>query len=136
MAKSNVEIVTTGLEITLNGLRPYVLREVKAKYGNRWWKLAVEDVLRGTLRAEARWAQMTDEERFETLDVQAILGIMNGCWNDVFQGQLGYTGRNYVGELREVRNNWAHQRAFIAEDSYRALDTMQRLLGMTGGEGE
>lgn len=136
MAKSNVEIVTTGLDILLAGLRPYVLRELKSRYGDRWWKAAVEDALRGTVRAETRWAQMSDEERFEILDVQAILTIMTSCWNDVFQEQLGYTGRSYVSELREVRNSWAHQRTFTAEDAYRALDTMQRLLGMTSGEGQ
>lgn len=136
MAKSNVEIMTNGLEILLKGLRPYLLRELKVKFGERWWKLAVEDALRGTLRAEARWAQMTDAQRFELLDVQALLTIMTNVWNDVFQEQLGYTGRSYVSELREVRNSWAHQRAFTAEDAYRALDTMQRLLGMTGGEGQ
>ena len=136
MAKSNVEIVTTGLDVLLAGLRPYVLRELKGRYGERWWKTAVEDVLRGTVRSEARWAQMSDEERFELLDIQAILTIMTSCWNDVFQGQLGYVGRSYIGELREVRNNWAHQRAFTAEDAFRAMDTMQRLLGMTGGDGQ
>lgn len=134
MAKSNIEIVTTGLDILLAGLRPYVLRELKSRYGDRWWRSAVEDVLRGTVRTETRWAQMSDEERFELLDVQAILTIMTNCWTDVFQGQLGYTGRSYVSELREVRNSWAHQRAFTAEDAYRALDTMQRLLGMVGSE--
>jgi len=132
MAKSNIEIVTIGLDILLKGLRPYVLRELKSRYCLDWWKLAVEDVLRGTVRAKTREAQMTDEKRFDLLDVQAILTIMTSCWNDVFQEQLGYTGRSYVSELREVRNSWAHQRAFTGEDAYRALDTMARLLGMTG----
>lgn len=136
MTKSNIEIVTTGLDILIKGLRPYVLRELKSHFKDRWWQLAVDDSLRGTVRAAARWAQMSDEERFELLDVQAILVIMNNCWNEVFQEQLGYVGRSYVSELREVRNSWAHQRAFTAEDAFRALDTMQRLLGMTGGEGQ
>jgi predicted AAA+ superfamily ATPase len=136
MAKSNVEIVTTGLDFLLQGLRPYVLRELKSRFGERWWNAAVRDSLRGAVGGEARWAQLTDEERFDLLDVQAIFTVMNNTWNDVFQSQLGYAGRSYVSELREVRNSWAHQRAFTAEDAYRALDTMQRLLGMTGGEGQ
>lgn len=136
MAKSNIEIVTTGLDILLKGMRPYVLRELKAKYADRWWNITVRDSLRGSVGIDARSAQASDEERFNLLDVQAILTIMTSCWNEVFQEQLGYTGRSYVSELREVRNSWAHQRVFTAEDSYRALDTMQRLLGMTGGEGQ
>jgi uncharacterized protein len=136
MPKSNIEIVTTGLDILLTGLKPYALRELKSRFGERWWKLAVQDVLRGAVRSDTRWAQMTDEERFELLDVQAILTIMTSCWNDVFQDQLGWTGRSYVSELREVRNSWAHQRAFTAEDAFRALDTISRLLAMTGGQGQ
>ena len=130
MAKSNIEIVTIGLDVLLTGLRPYLLRELKARYGDRWWNAAVKDSLRGMVGLEARQAQETDEERFTALDVQAILAIMTNCWNDVFQSQLGHTGRSYVSELREVRNSWAHQRAFSADDAYRALDTIGRLLGM------
>jgi uncharacterized protein len=136
MAKSNVEIIRVGLDIVLNGLRPYVLRELKNHYGAQWWELAIGDSLRGVVAKASRWAQMSDDERFALLDIQAILSIMISCWNDVFQSELGYTGRSYVSELREVRNSWAHQRAFTSEDTYRALDTMQRLLGMTGGEGQ
>jgi predicted AAA+ superfamily ATPase len=136
MTKSNIEIVTIGLDILFSGLRPYVLRELKSRFGERWWKAAVEDALRGTVRSEAHWSQMSDEERFDLLDVQAILTMMTNNWNEVFHGQLGHTGRSYVSELREVRNSWAHQRTFTTEDTYRALDTMQRLLGMIGGAGQ
>jgi predicted AAA+ superfamily ATPase len=136
MAKSNVEIVTTGLDVLLKGLRPYILRELKSKYKDRWWNASVKDSLHGTVGSEARYAQMTDEQRFELLDVQALLTVMNNVWNDVFQDQLGYSGRSYVSELREVRNSWAHQRAFNAEDAFRALDTIGRLLTMVGSPGQ
>jgi len=136
MAKSNVEIISVGLDILLKGLRPYLLREIKTRYGDSWWNAAVKDSLRGTIGLEARQAQESDDERFSNLDIQAVLTIMTNCWNDVFQSQLGHSGRSYVSELREVRNNWAHQRAFTSDDTYRALDTMARLLGMIGGEGQ
>ncbi|MGC8488904.1 MAG: DUF499 domain-containing protein, partial [Clostridia bacterium] len=42
---------------------------------------------------------------------------------------LGPAERNYVGELRDVRNRWAHQQALTTPDTIRALDTMARLLG-------
>lgn len=136
MAKSNVEIVTIGLDVLLKELSPYVLRSLKTKYGDRWWNVAVRDNLRGSVAADARYAQMTDEQRFELLDVQALLTIMSNAWNDVFQEELGYTGRSYVSELREVRNSWAHQRSFTPEDAFRALDTIDRLLTMTGAKGQ
>ncbi len=136
MTKSNIEIVTTGLEILLAGLKPYALRELKDHFKERWWNTAVKDSLHGSVGIEARAAQLSDEERFDLLDIQALLTIMTNCWNDVFQEQLGYTGRSYVSELREVRNSWAHQRGFNAEDAFRALDTIGRLLSMIGAPGQ
>jgi len=35
--------------------------------------------------------------------------------------------------LRDVRNKQAHGHAFTADDTYRALDTMERLLTAVGG---
>ena len=49
-------------------------------------------------------------------------------WNDVFRAVLGRAERNFVSELRDHRNNWAHQRPFSGDDAYRALDTTNRLL--------
>ena len=53
---------------------------------------------------------------------------MGETWNDVFRAVLGRAERNFVSELRDHRNNWAHQRPFSGDDAYRALDTMNRLL--------
>ena len=40
-----------------------------------------------------------------------------------------------VNELRGVRNDWAHQKTFTSEDTYRALDSMSRLLAaVSAGE--
>lgn len=33
-----------------------------------------------------------------------------------------------MAELRDVRNKWAHQDAFSADDAYRAIDSVHRLL--------
>ena len=49
-------------------------------------------------------------------------------WNDVFRAVLGRAERNFVSELRDHRNNWAHQKPFSGDDAYRALDTTNRLL--------
>ena len=35
---------------------------------------------------------------------------------------------NFVSELREARNRWAHQRSFSTDDAHRALDSTHRLL--------
>ena len=36
--------------------------------------------------------------------------------------------RNYVSELIDARNRWAHQESFTSDDAYRALDSAERLL--------
>lgn len=49
-----------------------------------------------------------------------------------FRDSLGRVGQTYCTELRDVRNKWAHNEAFSEDDSYRHLDTAERLLGMVG----
>jgi uncharacterized protein len=136
MATSNIERIGKGLQILRAGIAPYVQRELKSAYKGNWWVAGVESVLSGTTGRDALTATGTAEERFTKLDVQALLMVLWENWNNVFREELGHTGRNYVSELREVRNNWAHQQPFSPEDTYRALDTMSRLLEMTGGQGK
>ena len=136
MATSNIERVGQGLELLRTGLSPYVSRELKSVYKDEWWQNGVEAILSGAMGKEAIVKKGTQEVRFEKLDVQALLVIMWETWNNVFQSQLGHTGRSYISELRETRNKWAHQQSFSAEDTHRALDTMARLLGMIGADAE
>ena len=53
-------------------------------------------------------------------------------WRNVgtrcFVTHLGRSERSLVVELREVRNQWAHQEPFTSEDTLRALDSSYRLL--------
>ncbi len=46
---------------------------------------------------------------------------------EVFR-RYGRAERSLVSELREHRNNWAHQQPFSSDDAYRALDSAHRLL--------
>ncbi len=130
MRLSTTENIGKGLEIFLEGLRPYVLREIKAKFVENWWTAAVENTLAHTLGKEKLSAIGTPEERFARLDIHALLMIMWELWNEVFRDELGHAGRSYISELREVRNRWAHQQTFTVDDTHRALDTMRRLLEM------
>ena len=45
-----------------------------------------------------------------------------------FKDQLSRAEQSFASELRETGNQWAHGDAFSADDTYRALDTMERLL--------
>src|SRR5208282_1347453 len=62
------------------------------------------------------------------LDVAALLKLMWESWNDVFRKTLGPAERSLVSELRDHRNKWAHQQTFSSDDTYRALDSVGRLL--------
>ncbi|SHE99612.1 Swt1 family HEPN domain-containing protein [Desulforamulus putei] len=134
MSFSNLERVGKGLEVLRRGLIPYTMREFKAMYGDRWWQVVSENSLTGAIGLERRKEGKAADEAYASLDVQALLVLMWHNWNEVFQVKLGHAGRSYVSELREVRNRWAHQQPFTADDAYRALDTISRLLEAVGSE--
>jgi hypothetical protein len=50
-----------------------------------------------------------------------------GALGRPFEATLGRSGARLAGELREVRNGWAHNAAFDDDDTYRAIDSAQRL---------
>ncbi|MDR0284239.1 MAG: DUF499 domain-containing protein [Propionibacteriaceae bacterium] len=45
-----------------------------------------------------------------------------------FAGTLSRPQQAYASELRQTRNDWAHNEPFTSDDTTRALDTMERLL--------
>ena len=62
------------------------------------------------------------------MDTAALLRVMWESWNEVYRTTLGHAERSLVSELRDIRNRWAHQGSFSGDDTYRALDSAQRLL--------
>src|SRR5690606_29446519 len=49
-------------------------------------------------------------------------------WNNVFRNSLGQSERSMLSELREARNDWAHNKDFSSDDAVRHLDSIGRLL--------
>jgi predicted AAA+ superfamily ATPase len=49
-----------------------------------------------------------------------------------FDDAVGRVGQGYAKELREARNEWAHNKSFSDDDAYRCLDTAERLLTSIG----
>jgi len=119
MAASNLERVGKALELLNTGLKPFVERELQGAYRQRWLaeiEADLHEYRRPAKRKKVDW------------DTQALLGVMWNHWNAVFKNTLGFAERSLVSELRDVRNRWAHQKAFTTEDTYRALDSIVRLL--------
>ncbi|MDQ6661242.1 MAG: Swt1 family HEPN domain-containing protein, partial [Chloroflexota bacterium] len=125
MSQSNHERVGRALQILNQGLKSFIEREMQAKYGSRWQYEAAKSL------REQHFGGGTDDIH---LDTQALLLIMWDQWHEVFRQTLGHAERNYVSELREARNRWAHENSFSTEQVYRILDSIQLLLTSISAE--
>ncbi|KAL9645553.1 hypothetical protein ABK040_000616 [Willaertia magna] len=64
-------------------------------------------------------------------DTQNIIQIILRFWNELFsssQRNLTNSEKHLLFELRICRNIWAHQHYITLRDTYRYLDTIQRLI--------
>ncbi len=122
---SDRERVTLALDLLVAGLVPYLQKHLKAIYGDDWHRAA-----RGSFRDDRGRNGRTDKTI--RWDAHALLTVMWDQWNRAFRGQLGHADRSLVSELREFRNQWAHQNDFEFDDTYRMLDSVERLLKSAG----
>jgi hypothetical protein len=113
MALGNRDRIGRGFETLASGLAPFVDRYMQAspEAGPDWFDRF--------FRREGRPASKSDP--------YVVLKAMTDYW-EVFQRELGRSARNWANELLETRNAWAHNNTFSVDDTYRALDTMERLL--------
>ena len=107
--------IATALNLTAKGLAPFVVERLRKAYG--------DDRFEQILVAH----NIPAEDPF-LWDAQVVLVLMWDHWNQVFRHDLSFIERSLVSELREYRNRWAHQRVFSERDTYRCLDSMERLL--------
>ena len=119
--------VTRALDLLAQGIAPYIEREFKKIFGENWAASARESF------REDR-GQFVHTEEFIRRDAHSLLTIMWDQWNRVFRHQLNQPERSLVSELRDFRNRWAHQEMFNFDDTYRILDSVQRLLVAVGSD--
>ena len=120
LTMTNSERVGKALkELKAEGLAPFLIRE----FENRFQQAA---------DSEARRAMgdypILPSAHFGEWDVAPQLSLIIQAWQDVFRQVLGPADRSYCYSLREVRRKWAHQESFTSDDTYRALDDVERLL--------
>ena len=121
MYLSNDERVGKAIRLLAEGLAPFVDRECRAKFGDDW-PVAVQ-------RMETRGGPRPGPPRkVNPGDAKFLLKVMWDEWRTIFGKKLSRSDRNYVSELRDVRNAWAHNEPFSTDDALRALDTAKRLL--------
>jgi predicted AAA+ superfamily ATPase len=116
MALSNRDRVGRAFEHLARGLAPYVDRRMRQAVGDQW--------LSGFVRS----ARPPISGPVSLDDPALQLRVMTEAWDGAFRSELAKSDRNLVFELRDVRNRWAHNDSFSADDAYRALDSIERLL--------
>lgn len=121
MAGNNQERIGKALDALRQGLYFYVGQKMGEVYGDAWMTKAASH-----LRDHQKSKQTADTIIRE--DVAALLTIVNREWEKVFKGSLDQPNRALVNELLDVRNQWAHQATFSTDDTYRAVDSVLRLL--------
>jgi predicted AAA+ superfamily ATPase len=115
MAMSNRERVLRGLDIMAAGLGPFV-----------------DAAMRDTIPGGRDWVEVLEARsgrrgQYSKSDPWFQLKVINDEWR-VFKDKLSRAERSFAGELLDTRNRLMHGDAFSAGDTYRALDTMERLL--------
>jgi predicted AAA+ superfamily ATPase len=124
MALSNRDRVGRGFELLAEGLEPFVdprMARAAGTIGEDWAKLleARDEAKHGTRKV------------YEKSDPQVLLRVLTEEWR-VFKDELSRADQSFASELRATRNDWAHNKPFSGDDTYRALDTMERLLTAVG----
>jgi len=122
MTMSNRERVGRGLEVVASGLDVFI-----------------EGVVASLVPSDADWTTIlatSDREKginrsYDRRDVQNQLRMLTERLGNIgypFDDRLPRSYRSLASELRSVRDQWAHTQPFTGDDTYRALDTMERLL--------
>lgn len=118
MALSNRERLSRVFELLAPALGSYIDRVMRARSesGQAWF---------------AKW-QERERNPVSLQDPAFQLKVMSESWDQVFRHELARADRNLVFELRDVRNRLFHNQQFTVDDTYRALDSMERLLAAIG----
>lgn len=124
MATTNRERVGRGFEYLAAGLEPFVdqLMSASAHGGQGDWLALI------AARDTARHGSAL---RLSKSDPALLLRVLTEE-RAVFGSRLSRTEQAMASELRETRNRWAHNDPFTSDDTYRALDSMERLLVFAG----
>ncbi|MFH5230658.1 Swt1 family HEPN domain-containing protein [Antrihabitans spumae] len=131
MAVSNRDRIGKAVEMMGPALDQFLTR-VFAKdipAGKDWTLfLAAKDSGRG---ASGRTFSRTDPQNGLRMLTENIPNSVRKGWFP-FNDHLSRTEQSWATEVRDDRNKWAHNGSFNADDAYRSLDTIERLLRAIG----
>jgi predicted AAA+ superfamily ATPase len=118
MAVSNRDRVGKAFEQLAEGLEPYVDRRMQRFHPSKdgWFDHWVNSGQQG----------VSSEAHLQ--DPAILLRVMADFWPQAFRQELPSNVRNVVFSLRNRRNDWAHNKPFQFDDTYRVLDEVEQLL--------
>lgn len=122
MAMPNRNLIDRGMGCLASGLGPFVNQQMAAALpgGKDWIDVLIE-----------RDPRYQAARRYSLADPRFLLRVITEQWR-MFRDRLSRVEQGYAGELRDAGNRWAHGESFSADDTFRALDTMERLLTAVG----
>lgn len=121
MVVANHERLQRCLIDTRDGIRSFCEQTWEGFYGDSWLR---------TVNSKLKHPERVPS----TDDLSFLLKAVNSTWHDIWRYQFGQAERNLVSELVGVRNRHSHNKTFSTDDTYRALDTAERLLGAFGAK--
>ncbi len=134
MATSNRDRVGKMFELLAPPLDEFIARALAPglKKGTSWTSL-VEQKDNKRASAGRDYHQQDPQVQLRML-TENIPASIKQDWYP-FDDAIGRVGQGYAKELREARNDWAHNKSFSDDDAYRCLDTAERLLVAIGAPG-
>lgn len=122
MALPNRDLIDRGMRCLASGLGPFVDQQMRAAFpGDKDWIDALID----------RDPRYQAGRRYSLSDPRFLLRVITEQ-SRLFRDRLSRVEQGYATELRDAGNRWAHGESFSADDTFRALDTMERLLSAVG----
>ena len=123
MELNNRDYVARALELAVEGLKPFVVDALTPQLpeGLTWTDLLEERDRSNSIRGKV----------YSPNDLQALLRVITERMGNLgypFSERLSRDGQRLASELRDTRNDWAHHAEFSDSDTYRAVDTTERLL--------
>ena len=129
----NRDRVSQGLDLVRAALGRYLPAQLERQHGKEWWKAGV---VYASNAPTWRPPVVGDAETFRaSLDLAAMLTVMERNWSQVFYAQLSPQAKNYLYLTRDARNGWAHHTGgddVPAHDANFWLGGMERLLQEIG----
>lgn len=124
MALSNRDRIGGGFEILATALDKFLTEKIQVDANSTWIDvLETVDIQKGRSINHYSRTDPLCSLRFIT---DGVTGRYRKGWYPL-NDYLRRSDDALASELRDTRNSWAHNSAFSADDTYRALDSMERL---------